>query len=403
MQKSIIFINLGNFGSTGKILRGIGELAEKNEYISYYVYPGGKNNYPKGKQDIVLCSEFTKKINQKLSYITGFNGCFSIITTYRLLHKLDKIKPSIIHLHNLHNSYINLPILFRYLSKHKTPVIWTLHDCWAFTGQCPYFTLERCDKWKTGCHDCPQYTNYPESIVDRTKIMWKLKKSWFTSVHNMTIVTPSQWLAGLVKQSYLKDYPLKTINNGIDLSVFKPTSSDFRERFGLNKKYIVLGVAFGWGKRKGLDVFIDLANKLDKSYQIVLVGTDDEIDKQLPDNILSIHRTHNQTELAEIYSAADVFANPTREENFPTVNIESLACGTPVITFNTGGSPEILDETCGVVVPCDDNDAMLREIIRICENKPFSRELCLKRAEEFDMSEKFKEYVRLYEDITHST
>ena len=214
----------------------------------------------------------------------------------------------------------------------------------------------------------------------------------------MTIVTPSEWLASLVKESYLKDYPVKVINNGIDLNIFKPTESDFIKKYALENKYIVLGVAFGWGRRKGLDVFIELAKRLDEEkYKIVLAGTDDNVDKLLPDNIISIHRTQNQTELAEIYTAADVFANPTREENYPTVNMEALACGTPVVTFNTGGSPEMLDETCGAAVAKDDNDAMYNEIIRICEKKPYSMEACIKKAKGFDKNEKFGEYIRLYE------
>lgn len=282
-------------------------------------------------------------------------------------------------------------------------MIWTLHDCWSFTGHCPYFDIAHCDKWKTGCHNCPQYREYPQSLFDNSKFMWKLKKKWFTGVENMTIVTPSQWLADLVKQSYLKDYPVKVINNGIDLSVFKPADSDFREKYHISAdKEILLGVAFGWGKRKGLDVFLELDKRLDaEKYQIVLVGTDDAVDKQLPENIISIHRTQNQQELAEIYSAADLFVNPTREENYPTVNMESIACGTPVLTFNTGGSPEIPDDTCGAVVPCDDVDAMEREIVRICRDKPFTKEVCLARAKAFDMNDRFEEYVELYKEVLH--
>ena len=182
--------------------------------------------------------------------------------------------------------------------------------------------------------------------------MYQLKKKWFTGVENMTLVTPSEWLAGLVKQSFLKDYPIRVINNGIDLEVFKPTPSNFRETYGCGDKKIVLGVAFGWGERKGLDVFLDFAKRLDSErYQIVLVGTDENVDKQLPNTVISIHRTQNQTELAKIYTAADVFVNPTREEVFGLVNIEALACGTPGVTFNTGGSPECYDATCGSVVP----------------------------------------------------
>lgn len=216
----------------------------------------------------------------------------------------------------------------------------------------------------------------------------------------MTIVTPSQWLADLVKVSYLKDYPVKVIYNGIDLTIFKPTESNFRERYGIPaEKKILLGVAFGWGKRKGLDVFMELANRLDKeTYQIILVGTDDAVDAQLSKSIISIHRTQDQRELAEIYTAADLFVNPTREEVLGLVNVEALACGTPVITFKSGGSPECIDETCGSVVACDDVDKLEIEIMRICSDNPYSKEACLERAKAFDMNERFDEYIKLYEE-----
>ena len=215
----------------------------------------------------------------------------------------------------------------------------------------------------------------------------------------MTLVTPSEWLAGLVKQSFLKDYSVQVINNGIDLSVFKPTESNFREKYNCEGKKVLLGVAFDWGERKGLDVFIHLAKWLDDSYQIVLVGTDDNTDEMLPDNMISIHKTQNQRELAEIYTAADLFVNPTREDNFPTVNIEALACGTPVLTFRTGGSPEMLDETCGAVVECDDVAAMEREIIRLTNEQSLCEKNCLTRAKSFDGSKCFEKYIELYDMI----
>ena len=400
-MKNIVSINLGNFGSTGKIMSGIGETAQKYGYVTYQAYPGHKNNQLVKPNDIVICSDFVNRLNQKLVYYTGLNGCFAWLSTIRVLRKIDAIKPDIIHLHNLHNSYINLPLLFNYIKKHNIKTVWTLHDCWAFTGQCPYFTMVKCERWKMGCHDCPQYRLYPESCVDRTKTMWRLKKKWFTGVKDMTIVTPSQWLADLVKESYLKDYPVRVINNGIDLDVFKPSDNSFCVQHNIStNKFMLLGVSFGWGKRKGLDVFVELANRLNRDkYQIVLVGTDDKVDKLLPPNIISIHRTQNQKELAEIYTAADLFVNPTREENYPTVNMEALACGTPVVTFKTGGSPEILDEACGSVVPCDDIDALESEIHRICETKPYSTENCLERAKASDMHKRFEEYVRLYDDL----
>ena len=394
-----VLINSCNFGSTGNIMLEIAETAENGGYTATVCYPQSRDNSRKQKEkDFIIGTRFSRNIHLMLAEITGLNGCFSYCSTLKLLKKLDKFKPDIIHLHNLHNCYINLSLLFKYIKKHNIKTVWTLHDCWAFTGHCPHFDMIGCDKWKTGCYSCPQYREYPQSVFDNSKYMYKFKRKWFTGVKNMTIVTPSEWLAGLVKESYLKDYPVKVINNGIDLNVFKPTESDFRKKYALENKYIVLGVAFGWGRRKGLDVFIELEKRFDKEkYKIVLVGTDDNIDKLLPENIISIHRTQNQTELAEIYTAADVFANPTREENYPTVNMEALACGTPVVTFNTGGSPEMLDETCGAAVAKDDNDAMYNEIIRICEKKPYSMEACIKKAKGFDKNEKFGEYIRLYE------
>jgi len=267
-------------------------------------------------------------------------------------------------------------------------------------SQCPYFTMVKCEKWKDGCHHCMQIHSYPSSLLDMTKPMWYLKKKWFTGVNKMIIVTPSDWLANLVKESFLKDYPVHVINNGINLGVFKPTTSSFREKHGIkDDQYLILGVAYSWGKRKGLDVFIELSKRLSREYQIVLVGTDDTIDKQLPEHIITIHRTRSQVELAEIYTAADLFVNPTREDNYPTVNMESLACGTPVLTFNTGGCSEILDETCGSVVECDDIDGMIREIIRICNEKPFSIDACLKRSKRFDMNARFSEYLHLYDEL----
>ena len=399
MGKNVLSINLGNYGSTGMIMCEISKKAEMVGYIAYQAFPVSARNKPLQERDIIICSKFSKKINEHLGIWTGFYGCFSYFSTKSFLEKVKKINPDIIHLHNIHGGYINLSLLFKYIKKNNIRVIWTLHDCWAFTGHCSHFDMIGCDKWKTGCYKCTQLNEYPTSRVDRTKTMYNLKKKWFTGVKDLTIVTPSKWLADLVKQSFLKDYSVKVINNGINLEIFKPTDSDFRKKYNCVDKFILLGVAFDWGERKGLDVFIELSKRLDNKFQIVLVGTDDVVDKQLPENIISIHRTHNQQELAEIYTAADLFVNPTREETYPTVNMESLACGTPVVTFNTGGSPEIFDESCGLVTESNDVDTMKRAIIHVCENKPFSPEACLERAKSFDKSDRYDEYIELNKSI----
>ncbi len=381
-------------GSTGKICASISNLLNKNNVENYIFYSSGRSNF---QNSVKYTSDVYVKLQALKSKVLGNYGFNSEYITKRLIEKLTKINPDIVHLHNIHAHNCNLTMLFTYLKKKNIKLFWTFHDCWAFTAYCPHFTMAKCNNWKKECHNCTQRKSY-SWFFDRSKYLFNKKKSLFQEL-NLTIITPSQWLADLVKQSFLKEYSVKVINNGIDLSVFKPAESEFRKKNGLKNKKIVLGAASIWGIGKGLDVFIELAKRLPDDYQIVLVGTNDKVDKKLPSNIISIHRTHNQKELAEIYSAADVFANPTREENYPTVNMESIACGTPVVTFRTGGSPEILDTTCGSVVDCDDIDAMESEIRRICEEKPYSFEACLARSKKFDMNDRFEEYVKLYEAL----
>ena len=378
-------------GSTGKICISVSELLSENGAENYIFYSSGSSDYPLG---IKYANEIAIKMQTLVSRISGNYGFEARSITERLIKELERISPNIIHIHNIHSHSCNLEILFNYIRKNNIKTYWTFHDCWAFTAYCPYFDIFECDKWKTGCKKCPQIKQY-SWFFDRSEYLYNKKKSVIEGT-DLTIITPSQWLAGLVKESFFKDYPVKVINNGIDLNVFKPTDSDFRKKHNLENKYMVLGVAFGWGKRKGLDVFCELAKRLDnKRYQIVLVGTNDDVDKLLPKNIISIHRTQNQHELAEIYTAADLFVNPTREENYPTVNMEAIACGTPVVSFRTGGSPEILDATCGSVVEKNDIDGMTNEVIRICERKLYSKEACLKKANSFDKDLCFKEYIQL--------
>ena len=383
-------------GSTGKICIEISKILDENNIENKIYFVSGEKDVKNG---VKYSNIFYIKRMALLSRIFGNNGFNSTFATKRLIKELKNFNPDVIHLHNLHGHNVNLKILFDYLNQSNKKIIWTFHDCWAFTGYCPHFVMAKCDKWKAECYKCQQKQD-TTWFFDRSKNIFNRKKSAITQLQNLTIITPSKWLADLVKQSFLQDYPVQVINNGIDLSVFKPTTGDFRQKYNISDdKFILLGVAFGWGKRKGLDVFIELSKRLSDKYQIVLVGTSDKTDKLLPKNIISIHRTQNQTELAEIYTAANLFVNPTREENYPTVNMESLACGTPVLTFRTGGSPEILDDTCGSVVGCDDIDAMQTEIERICETKLYSEKACLIRAESFDMNNRFKEYLELYHNL----
>ena len=378
-------------GSTGKICVGVSRLLTEEGIENYILYSTRSNGYEQG---IACTDRREQRMQAAKSRLLGNYGFNSKGATKRMIANLERIQPDVVHLHNIHGHDCDLDTLCAYLKSKRIRVFWTFHDCWAFTGYCPHFTMVGCDHWKTGCHHCPQRREY-SWLWDCSGKNYRRKQAALDGL-DLTVVTPSRWLADVVGESFLRDCPVRVIHNGIDLSVFRPTESDFREKHGLTGKRILLGVAFGWDERKGLDVFIELARRLPDSYRIVLVGTDDRVDRMLPDSILSIHRTQDQRELAEIYSAADLFVNPTREENYPTVNMESLACGTPILTFRTGGSPEILDETCGAVVERGDVDALEAEILRICDTEPYSAEACLTRAAGFDLHERFREYVHLY-------
>lgn len=370
----------------------------------YNVFTCVKNSKESKKRQfdnqIYVGNRYERIISEYLAYNFGLKDHYNIIGTLAFINKLKNIKPDLIHIHNIHDTFINTSMLFKYIRKNNIPVVWTLHDTYAFTGQCTYFDLVGCDKWKSGCHNCPQINKYPDTKIDKTKILFKEKKKLFNSIDNLTIVTPSKWLADLTKISFLKDKDIRVINNGINLDIFKPQESDFKKKYNLLDKKIVLGVSTGWGQRKGLDDFIKLANELDDSYQIVMVGTNDEIDKALPNNIISIHKTYDQNELAQIYAAADVFINPTKEENFPTVNIESIASGTPVITYDTGGSKEMLDESCGSIIKKNDFEMLVKEIKRICEDAPsYSKDSCVNKSKDYNMQDKFLEYIKLFDEI----
>ncbi len=378
-------------GSTGKICLDMSKLLTEKEIENYILYSQSSSAYPLG---IKYMTEKEVKFQALKSRIFGNFGFNSRAATKRLIAHLSKINPDIIHLHNLHSHNCNLELLFDYFRKTKVKVYWSFHDCWAMTGYCTHFDMIGCDKWKSGCYNCVSKKEY-SWFFDKSSQLFNRKKNIFEGV-DITIITPTQWLTDIVKQSFLGKVDYKILNYGLDTELFKPIDSDFREKMNLNDKKIVLGVAFGWGAKKGLDCFIELAKRLPENYQIVLVGTNEEVDKLLPNNVISIHKTQNQTQLAEIYTAADVFVNCTREETFGLVNIEALACGTPVITFKTGGSPESVDETCGISVPKNDIDILQREIIRVCENKPYSSQACRGRALTFEKNARYQEYLKMY-------
>ncbi|RGE98294.1 glycosyltransferase [Catenibacterium sp. AM22-15] len=336
----ILFINSVCNGSTGTICKNLYKAAEEAGHTCCIAY--GRGDAPEGFNTIKIGNQLDIYLHVLKSRLIDASGFGSEKATKDLIKQIEEFKPDVIHLHNIHGYYVNIEILFNYLKHHpEIKKIWTLHDCWSYTGHCAYYSYAKCDKWQTCCNgNCPNKKEYPQTIFSNVKSNFNKKREIFSGVENMILVTPSKWLKKEVEKSYLKDYPIEVINNGVDTNVFKPTPSNIKQQYGIEDKKVILGVASVWDKRKGLDTFIELSKELDNQYQIVLIGLNKKQIAQLPTNIVGISRTENVQELVKWYSAADVYFNPTLEDNYPTTNLESIACGTPVITFNTGGSPE---------------------------------------------------------------
>ncbi len=384
-------------GSTGRIATDIHNMLIEQGHESYIAY--GRDLPRNCDNAIRIGNKIDNYAHVLLTRLFDKHGFGSIKATEEFIKKVEEIDPDVIHLHNIHGYYINIEVLFDYLKEADKPVIWTLHDCWAFTGHCAHFDYVGCEKWKTGCYDCPEKKSYPSSrLLDKSKQNYLKKKEIFTGVKNMTIVTPSSWLAELVRESFLGECPVKVINNGIDLKIFKPTKSNFREKYNIEDKFIILGVANIWERRKGFDYFIELSKLIKIDEIIVMVGLTEKQKRSLPDNIIGITRTNDVNELVEIYTAADVFVNPTLEDNFPTTNLEALACGTPVITFNTGGSAECIDGNCGMVVEKGNINKLIKAINQIKSDRQ-NKDHCINKASKFNKSTRFNEYVELYRNL----
>lgn len=384
-------------GGPPRIMNGIYDTLKENGFDCKIAAAREKMYAPEDSYRI--CSDTEVKVNALKARLFDNEGFNAVRETQRLVEYIKEYDPDIIHLHNLHGYYINIKILFDYLKEANKPVVWTLHDCWAMTGHCAHFVQIDCEKWKTGCCSCPQSREYPSSLLaDRSPKNYAGKKSAYGGIKNMTIVAPSNWLASFVPNSMLKSFSVKAIHNGIDLNMFSYIESDILEKNNLNGKKIILGVAQNWAEKKGLEDFMKLSEILDDVYRIVLIGLTQKQLKTLPSNIFGIARTENVQELIKWYSTASVFINFTYQDTFPTVNIEALACGTPVLTYRTGGSPEAIDDTCGWVVE-QGNIEEAAKIIQNMKDKSEYVEACIERSKIFDRKERYLEYIDLYEEI----
>lgn len=393
-----------NWGSTGRIAEEIGQVAIQQGWDSYIAYGRGK---PVSKSHLIRIGNDWDMYEHGLeTRIFDNHGLASRRATRKLIRQIEEIRPDIIHLHNIHGYYINYQILFDYLAKREIPVVWTLHDCWTFTGHCAHFALAGCYQWKNEeCSHCKYKKSYPASLFfNRAHRNFLDKKKAFTAPKNMTIVTVSHWLEELVQQSFLSCHQVITINNGIDVQIFSPKNNGkkIREKLGISQPYMLLGVASVWEASKGIFDFVKLRELLPADqYAIVLVGVDDRTAKILPQGIVTVKRTNNVEELAEIYSVADVFLNPTWQDSFPTTNLEAMACGTPVATYRTGGSPESLTEKTGKVVEQGDLVAFVSNIEEICKKgKNTYVEVCRQGVvENYNKKDRYIDYIKLYQQL----
>lgn len=392
--------------STGHIMQEIGEHVMKSGWESYIAYS-------RGRDGIKFCQSKLVPVGDRWSVawhgiMTRFfdrHGLASSRATQQFIRQIEDLKPDIIHIHNVHGYFLNYKILFKYLVQCHVPVVWTVHDCWLYTGHCYHYSFAGCDKWKTGCRLCPQQREFPASwFIDRSRRNYIDKRVASTSLSadRLTIVPVSKWIKGELEQSFFHGYNMRVIHNGVDTEIFKIYGNDHvKDRFDFRGKHILLGVASIWSREKGFDDFIRLAGMLNDDEVIVLVGVGKNMQKKLPGNVVGIGRTENINQLAELYSAATVFINPTWQDNYPTVNMEAIACGTPVITYRTGGSIEAVTENTGFIVEQGDLEGVIRAV-RVIESKGKGeyRNLCRKYAlAHFNKEDRYSDYLKLYDEL----
>lgn len=397
-MKVLMINSVCGIRSTGRICTDLADVLQAKGHECKIVY--GREEVPDKYKQVAdrIGSEIDVKINGILSRIFDNEGFNAKKQTEELIVKIDRYKPDVIHLHNLHGYYINIDILMKYLTKINKPVVWTMHDCWPITGHCAHFANIKCEKWKTGCHNCKNSKKYPRSVlIDSSRKNWNCKKNLFLELEQLFIVTPSEWLAGVMRQSFLNAYPICSIPNGVDLEVFKPTESDFRERYRLEGKKIVLGVASAWGKNKGLYELIQLQKVLGDSYQVVLVGLTKKLLDKLPAEIIGVEQTNNVQELAGLYTMANVFVNAGQQETMGLTTVEAMACGTPVVVSNLTAVPEVVDPESGLIFDKYTVSCIADNVRKVVSSSKWNPR---RGALNYEKKKQYERYLHLYQEIT---
>ena len=400
-KPKLLQINVAaNWGSHGRIAEEIGLEAMAQGWESYIAY--GRYANPSKSHIVKIGDLFDHCLHGAQSLLLDRHGLASCGPTKKLIKEIEQIKPDLIHLHNIHGFYLNYPILFRYLSTVDIPVVWTLHDCWAFTGHCAWPIHGHCDRFQEQCCHCPlQSKGYPKSfLLDRSRSNFKLKKRYFRSLQDLHLVTVSRWLEQQVRLSFMQDMDIRTIYNGLDTEVFRPSGTP--PTSVTDGHPLVLGVCNAWYDWKGLDDMATLREILPDDYEVMVVGVNEDQMHRLPEGITCIRRTDSVSQLAEIYSQADVFVNPSKVESFGMTTAEALSCGTPSIVYDTSACPEVVDNLTGRVVPLGDVNALAKAVMEICSlpGREAMRQACRERAIRlFNRQDRYKEYLQLYNEV----
>ncbi|BCZ49023.1 glycosyl transferase [Clostridium gelidum] len=383
-------------GSTGKIIYDLYTQLNENDHTAAIGY--GRGPLVDESNIIKFSSNIEVYIHALLTRITGFTGCFSYFATRRLIKFIDKFKPDVVHLNDMHGYFVNIMTLMKYLKKNNIKTIWTFHCEFMYTGKCGY--SYDCEKWKSECGYCPNLKDYPTTMFfDFTKKMFNDKKEIFKDFNNLTIVTPSKWLADRVKQSFLKDKEIVVIHNGIDTkNVFYPRKFEhLKKKHNITNEKIVLAVAPDiMCERKGGRYVLELAKRMkDENVKFILIGVTD-LNEKFDDNVIALGRTENQIELAEYYSLADVFIICSKKENFPTTCIEAISCGKPVCGFDEGGTSETAPGKTGSFVDYGEVEQLKEKILLELEQGGNYKLYEQYGKETYTKETMYKNYLKIY-------
>lgn len=399
----VVMINTVLSGSHGRIMRDIRDAIQPDGWETTLAYGRGR---PAQADEIRIDSKLDILAHVALTRTMDRHAKGSARATKQLIERIDAIQPDLIHLHNVHGYYLHAPILFDYLRKKSLPTVWTQHDCWAFTGHCSHFVRADCDRWQSGCHDCPLRAAYPTSWhTDASKANWHWKRASFASLPSLHIVAPSRWLGQMLSQSFLQDIPRQVIENGIDLSLFSPgdpgDAKAVRARYGVAQDQLfLLCVASPFDERKGIGDILRIAQDQAGKATVLLVGLTEKQCKQLPPNVRGIPPTAGPEDLVALYRAADCLLNATREDTYPTVNMEAMACGTPVACYSVGGATEQLSGPGGIPVPVGNIAALTQAALSLARDKANLTDACHLHAQtSFDRQAALTAYRKLYQTI----